>query len=64
MNRGWYLLPTTRAINALIGDEEKNEKYKKKEKERNRELDTTPVTLDHLATSYNPQGSYGESIAS
>ena len=45
----------TRAIDALIGDEEQNE-------EQNKERTPNPATLDHSVASYNPQGSWGEPI--
>ena len=40
---------------ALIG----NEEQKKDEKERSRERDPNPVTMDKSAASYDPHGSYG-----
>ena len=52
----------TRAINALIGEEEQNEKQKKEQKERNRERAPNPAALDYSVASYDPQGSYGEPI--
>ena len=47
------LLTPSQPIDALIGDEEQNEKQKKNKKERNREL----ATLDHSVASYDPQRS-------
>ena len=37
----------TRAIDALIGDDEQSEKQKEEEKERNRERIPNPASLDH-----------------
>ena len=42
------LLTPSRAIDALIGDEEQNVKRKKKKKDRNREWAPNPATIDHL----------------
>ena len=47
----------TRAIYALIGEEEQKE-----EKERNKERDSNPVTLDHSVASYDLHESYGSLI--
>ena len=44
----------TRASDALIGDKEQTK--------RNGEWLSNPSTLDHLVTSYNPQGSYVDPI--
>ena len=52
----------TRAINALIGEEEQNEKQKKEQKERNRERAPNPATFHHSVTPNDPQGSYDELI--
>ena len=52
----------SRATDALIGDEEHNGKRKKEQKERNRERAPNPITLDHLAASYDSHGSYVDPI--
>ena len=49
----------TRAIDALIGDEEQNEKQ---EKERNRMRGPNPITLGPSVVSYDIQVSHGEPI--
>ena len=49
--------PPTQAIDALIGDEEKNGKQKRK-----REWAPNPDKLDQLVTSCNPHGSYSRPI--
>ena len=47
--------PPTKALYALIEDEEQK-------KERNRERVPNPTTLDHLVVAYNLHGSYGWAI--
>ena len=37
---------------------------KTEKKERNKERDPNPATLDHSVVSYDPQGSHGEPIVS
>ena len=56
------LLPPSRAIDALTGDDEQNRKPKKEKKERNGERAPNPATLDYLVASYDPYGLYGRAI--
>ena len=53
---------TTRAIDALIGDEGQNGKQKRTERKKETECVPNPANLVHSVSSYDAQGSYGETI--
>ena len=54
-------LPQPRQMMRVWGTKNRMEN-RKEQKERNREWVPNPATLDHLAVSYDPHGSYGRPI--